>query len=262
MDSKVFETIYATGTLGLHKYEIHQFVQWYGYLPYWMQGKSGPIWDDWYLVRHSIPTNHHVGTPRWNSKEGEEMRIKMNEKPAVLYKRDEAIGYMVYRDGVPTTDIPTVGDYSIPKDVKLEEVNTFWDYRNRTFKRSFEDPIKIWNTKEYEKLFTPKYKVGDTVFCVTYHDRDTRCGERYQVEHMKIEKISIDMGRILYYNNDDNFFSINHICEPQSRVSDNVEELIKKFEKRGERLYMWNPEARLGIVECKSTKQYKNAWMK
>lgn len=262
MDSKVFETIYGTGTLDGHKYEIHQFVQWYGYLPYWMQDKKGKPWDDWYLVRHSIPTNHHIGTPRWSDPEIEKLRMASDEKPAVFYKRDEGIGYMVYKDGIPTTDIPTVGDYSIPEGLEIEPVNSFWDYRNGTFKRTFEDPIKIWDTEEYEKFFTPKFKIGDTVFCVTYHDSETRCGERYQIEHMKIENISIDMGRIIYYNHNDDFFCIDHISIAQDRVAATVEELIERFKKRHEKLYMWAPGVRLGIVKCESTQQYKNAWMK
>ena len=264
MESKVFETLYGTADYDGHHYEIHQFVQWYGYLPYFAQGKTGGNWNDWYLVRASTPCNSHVGALRYRDPELERIRKASGEKDAIFYNRDEGVGIIVYKDGVPMTEKPLTREESwgMPEEAEIVPVNDFWAYRQGTFKRTFEDPFKIWDTEEYEKFFTPRFKVGDTVFCLLHHDSETRCGERWQIEHMKIENISIDMGRILYYNNTDDFFSIDHISVRQLYVGATVEELIERFGKTYGKLYMWRPGRVLGIVECTSTQQYRNAWMR
>lgn len=259
MDSKVFETILGSAVHNGHTYIVHQFVKWYGFLPNWMRDRKGGEWDDWYLVRKYTPCNHGCGTPRWKDPDIEKIRSESGEKDALFYQSDDDKGYIVYEDGIPTTDIPTVGYYNLPEGAELDEVNSWEDYRNGTYKRSFEDPVRIWSTEEYEKFFTPKFKVGDTVFCVLLHDRDTRCGERYQIHHMTIEKVSIDMGRIMYSNHDRTFFNIDNIDVYEWRVAATVEELVKRLANSCGILYMWNPDVPLGIIPCTSTEQYRKA---
>lgn len=173
--------------------------------------------------------------------------------------------YIAFANGIALNSVPT-SYYEvcqlISKDANLvnPDMVSGYDYcynkLTKCLREYFAPMIEGEYVRDFDTMFTTDFKVGDRVFYVVHKDRDTRCGERLQIEMMTIKDIAF-CGDGLYlfnHNSKQGYLTYGDVYRPQNRCAKSVEELCKIYPN--EYLYMWHRNGRVAIEECHSTELF------
>lgn len=254
---KAYTALKATATINDKRYKLVEYAVYY--YPYSHLLKKAGEYNNQFTIKESADMEIKLrsGRDKWGS------RGWFDQFGNEWHHLDMGWGslYMAYADDVPLTESPTSyydACQLISKDANLIDKSMVSGYAycynrlNEKYK-SFDPTDKEW-VKDFSDMIPCPYKVGDRVFYVSHKDRDTRCGERNQIETFIISNIYFVGDDWMLSNCSENasFSFSNHSVEAR-KASKDIETLCKRYK---DTLYMWHHLGGVSIEPCNSTEYF------
>lgn len=175
--------------------------------------------------------------------------------------------YQLYRDGVKVFEQPTYLGTVIEKiynenGMELPKIRLYSNgcaidtgYEGQVKKDLWMDTSKGEFVPDFASLFKPKYNIGDRVFYAAYKDKETRCGERYQVESFIVKDRRFVGYQWCYYDTEPSQYeTVWDKYATEDEAASSVEELKERYPYRD--LYMWHHLGGVRVEICPSTDYY------